>query len=650
MSEFSRERVSEKDLARLDSILVDANVPSLLMSLYHLTGDQKWLEEPYRPRRPRGMSDNDSAGLDEAVQDEVRSATRDAIISWVRGADLRAPDPDAGTLSHMMAVCAAEAEIPDEYAQMLGEEMGFFPGVPTTDFHAEPERLRSGFQVVIIGAGIGGLFTGLLLKNAGIPFVILEKQSDVGGTWQAHRYPGCGVDTPSYLYSFSFFHREWSGYFSKQPEVLQYVKDFAEEFDLRPYIRFGVEVTSARYDDERQNWQITTRDREGKTEQSEANALVSAVGLFGEANVPDIEGSADFTGDIFHSTAWPEDLDVTGKRVAIVGSGATAMQIVPVIADKVESLTIFQKSAMWVAPSDQYFKKVPANVHWLIEHVPYYRDWYRFQLAWTWNDQITPSLIADPEWEHPERSMNARNDKHRQYFTRYITEKLDGHPDLIERAVPDYPPFGKRMLVDNGWYDALKRPNVELVAERLASVTPTTAVGDGGTARDVDVIALCTGYRTSRFLAPMEIYGRGGRSLREEWGDDDARAHLGLTVAGYPNLFLIYGPNTNGSGGSYYSFAEAQIRYILQLVESLARGDHGAAEPRADRMAEYNEMIDERLSRMVWSHPGVKSYYRNAKGRVTANRPSNVVEYWTALHKVDLDDFATEPVREPAGV
>lgn len=650
MTELSGELVSDQDLARLDSILEAANLPALVMSLYHLTGDEKWLEEPYRPRRPRGMSDNDSGGFSDDVQAQIRAAAREAITAWVHGAELAVADPDDETLRRMMAACAAETEIPDEYAQMLGVEMGFAPGVATTDFHREPERLREGFRVVIVGAGIGGLFTALLLKQAGIPFVILEKQDDVGGTWQSHRYPGCGVDTPSFLYSFSFFHRAWSRYFSKQPEVLQYVRDFADEFDLRPFVRFGVEVTSARYDEDRQLWTVESRDRDGQLESWEANALVSAVGLFGEANVPDLDGMDDFTGELFHSTQWPADLDVTGKRVAVVGSGATAMQVVPAIADRVESLTIFQKSTMWVAPSDQYFKNVPDSVHWLAQHVPYYRDWFRFQLSWTWNDQVHPSLIKDPEWEHPERSMNARNDRHREYFTRYIEEKLGDRPELLERAVPDYPPFGKRMLVDNGWYDALKRPNVELLDERLARVTSHTAVGGDGTEREVDVIALCTGYHTSRFLAPMEIYGRGGRSLREEWGTDDARAFLGLTVEGFPNLFLNYGPNTNGSGGSYYSFAETQIRYILQIIDALARGDIGSAEPRPERMQEYNEQIDRELGRMVWSHPRVNSYYRNSKGRVTANRPWNVVGYWSMIHEVDYDDFVTEPVRESVGV
>jgi 4-hydroxyacetophenone monooxygenase len=645
MSEITRDAISNADIDRLDEFLAYANLPSLLMVLYHMTGESKWLSDPYLPLPPRGMSDNDSGGLSDAIQAEIREAARVAIIDWARGGGLAIPTPNAEELRRMMAVCAAESEIPDNYAAMMSAELGFAPARDVTGFDQVADQVPPGFRVVVLGAGIGGLLTAYLLKQAGIPHVVLEKNADVGGTWQTHHYPGAGVDTPSYLYSFSFFHRDWSGYFPKQAEVLEYLRDFADHFDLRPSIRFGVEVTAAHYDEELQRWHLDYVQADGRPGTVDANAVVSAVGLFGQANLPSIPGMESFRGDLFHSTQWPAGLDVRGKRVAVVGSGATAMQVVPAIADEVQSLTIFQKSAMWVAPSEQYFKRVPDAVHWLFNHIPFYRHWYRFQLSWVWNDQVHPSLIQDPEWEHPERSMNARNDRHREFFTRYITDQLSGREDLVAKAMPDYPAFGKRMLVDNGWYAALNRPHVELLDERLSEVAENAAVGDGGTRRDVDVIAMCTGYQTSRFLAPMEIRGRGGRSLREEWNDDDARAYLGITVPGYPNFFMIYGPNTNGSGGSFYSFAEAQVNYIMQVIKWLAREEAGAVEPRAERALEYNRLMDDELSRMVWAHPRVHSYYRNARGRITANRPWSVVDYWTMTRRAHLDDFDVEAVR-----
>lgn len=627
------------DVDRIEGALALANIPALQMSLYQLTGDDRWLSDPYLPLRPRGMGDNDTAGYSEEKQAEVRAAAAEALRAYAMGAAIAIPRPDALTMRRMMAVCAAEPAVPDEYAEMLGEEFGML----------DDDRARSvaadalvGFQVIIIGAGIGGLLLAHRLREAGVDALILEKQQDVGGTWNSHGYPGAGVDTPSYLYSFSFFHRDWSGYFSKQPEVLRYLQDFAEEHDLRRLIRFGVEVTAARYDETAQSWSVETTDGAGRSAVLSAPVVVSAAGLFGLANDPNLPGREEFPGDIFHSTRWPKDLDVTGKRVAIVGSGATAMQIVPVIADKVAHLTVFQKSAMWVAPAEQYFRPVPSEVHWLMNNVPFYREWMRFQLAWTWNDQIHPSIVRDPEWTGSERSMNKRNDRHREFFAQYILEQLDGRPDLIEKALPDYPPYGKRMLVDNGWYAALRRDNVDLVSERLVALDGSTAIGDGGTRRDFDVIALCTGYQTSRFLAPMTIIGRGGRDLRAEWGEDDARAFQGMAVPGFPNFFMLYGPNTNGSGGSYYSFAEAQVGYIVEWVRRIAEGEVGAVEPRQDSFDDYNNRMDAQLAEMVWAHPRVDSYYRNANGRITANRPWNVVTYWGMLRHTNDADYVLE--------
>lgn len=642
MEPITRDGITESDLERLDDIVSSANLPSLLMSLFQLTGDEKWLNAPYQPKPPRGMSDNDTAGLDEELRADIRRAAAEALTAWVKGREIALPNPDKDTLQRMMAVCAAETEIPQNYANMMASELNFAGPEDRRASAGIGRQLPPDFKVIIIGAGIGGLLTAHRLQQAGVPFEVLEKRDDIGGTWDSHHYPGAGVDTPSYLYSFSFFHRNWESYFSKQPEVLEYLRTFADRFDLRQHVRHGIEVRTLRYDEARQGWDIEYRDRDGNDGFVQANAVVSCVGLFGTAQVPSLPGAENFGGMQFHSTQWPADLDVTGKRVAVVGSGATAMQVVPAIVDKAESITIFQKSATWVAPSEQYTKKVPADVHWLMNHVPFYRDWYRFQLSWTWNDQLYPSLIADPEWPHADRSMNKRNDKHREYFTRYIREQLDGRPDLVEKAIPNFPPFGKRMLVDNGWYAALKRPHVELLDERLQSLTASGAVGDRGTERDVDIVAFCTGYQASRYLAPMEIYGRNGRSLREEWNDDDARAYLGITVPDYPNFFMTYGPNTNGSGGSYFSFAESQVAHIVAIIEWLASGTAGAVEPRRDRFEQYNSEMDAKLAQMVWAHPNVQSYYSNDRGRITTNRPWNVVDYWAMLKDPGLEDFEIE--------
>lgn len=627
------------DKERLHTAVRGANLPTLTMVLYHLTGDERWLHAPYRPERSRGLSPNDSGGFPPDVADEIMTATVDAVSAWADGTPVAVPAPDPERLREMLSICMGE-EVPDEYEQLMREEMGFNPS--RSDEPVADEVEDSDFSVVVIGAGISGLIAGVRLREAGIPFVILERNEDVGGVWLTNTYPGAGVDTPSYLYSFSFYQRNWSTHFGKRDEMATYLKDMSDYFDLRRDIVFRTEVTSAVYDEYAQRWDVTASGPDGVTLYS-ATAVISAVGLFNKPKIPDLPGMSSFKGPVFHTAEWPDDLDLSGKRVAVVGTGASAMQVVPAISDRVAELTVFQRSPQWVGPCDEYFKPVGKDVHWLMENVPYYYVWYRFRLAWMFNDRVHATLQIDPEWEHPERSLNAVNDGHRRYFTRYITEQLEGRPDLIAKCVPEYPPFGKRMLLDNGWYSALKKPHVELVASGVHRLTETGVVGDDGQARDVDVVVLSTGFQTHRYLQPLEVVGRGGTKLREVWGDDDATAYLGITTPGFPNLFFMYGPNTNsGAGGSFVFIGESQIRYIMDLLTKMVRSGIGAVECRKDVHDTWIEKVDEAHSHMVWSHPGMSTYYRNSRGRVVSNIPYRIVDYWAMTHDADLADYVVE--------
>ncbi|ORB76690.1 monooxygenase, partial [Mycobacterium timonense] len=268
-----------------------------------------------------------------------------------------------------------------------------------------------------------------------------------------------------------------------------------------------------------QTWTVSSRDSDGSPRAVTANVVISAVGLFNKPKIPDIAGMDRFTGPMFHTAQWPEDLDVTGKRVAVIGTGASAMQVVPAIAGKVGQVTVFQRSPQWIGPCAEYFAPVPEDVHFLMDHVPYYQAWYRFRLAWVFNDRVHPSLQIDPQWGDPARSLNAVNDGHRRYFTRYLVSQLEGRPDLIEKCLPDYPPFGKRMLLDNGWFAALKRDNVRLVTEGVDSITERGVCSSGGDEVEADVVVFSTGFETTRYLQPIEFVGRGGTRLREIWGD-----------------------------------------------------------------------------------------------------------------------------------
>jgi 4-hydroxyacetophenone monooxygenase len=632
----------EMDDAALHDAIAVANIPVLLMVLHHLTGDERWLADPYAPTRARGLSDHDTGGLPQHVQAEIREAAEHAVRDWAQGVPPVIGHPSPERLQQMLSVCVAE-DVPAEYARLMLVEMGF-EREPVSAVEVNPHSVPE--DVLIVGAGLSGLALGIRLDQAGIPYTIVEKNDDVGGTWLENRYPGAGVDTPSYLYSLSFFPRNWSTYFGKRDEVLRYLHEVADHFGLRDRVRFKTEVQEAVWDDDAQRWRVQLRNPDGSSDEVVVRYLVTAVGLLSRPKVPTLPGMGDFGGPLFHSARWPEGLDVSGKRVAVVGSGASAMQIVPAIAAHAGHVTIFQRSPQWVAPAENYFTPVPPQVHWLMRHVPYYHRWYRFRLAWLFNDRVWPSLQIDPDWPHRERSLNAVNDAHRKYFTAHLRRELDDREDLVDKTLPTYPPYGKRILLDNGWYAALRRPNVELVTEAVSEVTPTGLRTSSGAEHEADVVVLCTGFETQRLLHPMDIRGRDGRSIRDDWGEDDPHAYLGVTTPGFPNLAFMYGPNTNPGGGSYMFIAECQAQYIADLLSKAIEAGVGSVECRRDVHDEFNREVDEQHARMVWSHPGMETYYRNPAGRVVTNWPWRVVDYWERTRTADLDDFVLEPARE----
>ncbi|MCU1502787.1 MAG: monooxygenase [Ilumatobacteraceae bacterium] len=626
-----------------------ANVPTLLMVLVQLTGERKWLEPPYRPQRARGMGDNDTGGLAEDVQREIRDAALEAITAWRAGRPMAIPEPSPELLVEMLG-CAMGETVPPEYGPMIAAQLqvqGLEDVVPAEQ---QPTHVPDGFEVLVIGAGASGLCAAFNLQRNGIPFRIIEKNATVGGTWWENRYPGAGVDTPNHLYSFSFASYDWTKYFVLRDELHDYLEHVADQLDVRPNIAFQTEVEAAVYDEPAQRWSVTVRHADGSREVLRPNVVISGVGIFNPLKYPDIPGLDSFRGPLFHTAQWPDDLDLTGKRVAIIGNGASAMQTGPAVQGQVASLTIFQRSTQWAAPFEQFGRLVPDPLRALLRDVPLYRGWYRVRLGWTFNDRVFPALHKDPDWEHPERSLNATNDAHREYFTQYILSELGERTDLVDKVVPTYPPFGKRMLMDNGWFRMLTKDNVELVTDRIGEITPTGVRLEDGTAYEFDVIVIATGFDVLRFITSYETRGRSGRTLREVWDDDDARAYLGLTIPDFPNFFTLYGPNTQaGHGGSLIFIVEMQMHYVMDVLRQMLDNDIGAVECRQDVHDVYNEGIDEAHEHMVWTHPGMQTYYRNDRGRIVVNLPYRNVDMFANTRHANLDEYVVEPRRETAG-
>jgi 4-hydroxyacetophenone monooxygenase len=615
-----------------------ANLPTLLMVLAQLTGERRWLEPPYAPTRTRGMDDNDSGGFPEPIQDEIRRAA----FSLLRDGDpvaLAAP-LSLDLLAQMISVSMGE-EVPAEYGAMMLEEMGVLPRQPEWESPPQEERLAA-FRVLVIGAGVSGICAAIALHQAGIPVTVIEKSASIGGTWLDNVYPGCGVDTPSHLYSFSFAPHNWSRYFAKQEEILDYLEQCVDEFGIRDHIVLGTKVVRATFDASADRWTVEMQGQDGRTSSESVNVVISAVGQLNEPAEPHIEGADTFNGPILHSARWPAGLDVTNRRVTVVGTGASAMQIVPGIADTAAEVTVFQRSPQWAVPSTNYTRDVPAGVRYLMEKVPLYAAWYRCRLVWSYSDKVHESLQVDPDWQGGGRSINRANDGHRRYFTRYLTEQLGDRTDLIPKLLPTYPPFAKRMLIDNNWFKTMVKDNVRLIDAGIERITPDGVIDTAGRAHSADVIVYATGFQTLRMIGSYEVTGRDG-SLREEWGEDDARAYLGITIPGFPNFFCLYGPNTGlGHGGSLIFLTECATRYIVKLIQYMILHQVDGIEVKRDVFDQYNHRVDKAHENMIWSLPVTNNWYRNSRGRVVTNSPWRVVDYWSMTHDPDPAEFRLE--------
>jgi 4-hydroxyacetophenone monooxygenase len=639
--------VNAFDTEQLERGVAQANVPTLLMVLVQLTGEQKWLADPYRPSKSRGLSDNETGGFTPDVQSEIRAAALSAIVAWKSGTPIAIPEPSPELIIEMISVTMGEP-VPPEYAPMIAAEIEVANSFPTGDApNREPAELFNvpeGFSVVIIGAGISGICAAVRLQGAGVPFTIIERNADVGGVWLENRYPGAAVDTPNHLYCFSFAPHDWSRYFAGQSEILSYVKKVATDFEIRPHVKFDTEVVGANYDAELQRWIVRTRGPEGEQKIC-ANIVLSAVGAFNKPKQPHVEGIDGFSGPSFHTANWPTDLDLTGKRVAVIGNGASAMQVVPAIADAVESIVVFQHSPQWASPFPQFKQAVPEEVRYVFREVPLYYAWYRARMAWIFNDRLYHSLQRDPDWEHPERSLNPINDAHRRQLTAYIEAELGERVDeLRDKVLPTYPPFGKRMLLDNGWFRTIAREHITIETSRVASVSAHSVVADSGNTYEVDLIVWATGFDVVRFLAPMDIVGLNGTRLEEAWEGDDARAYLGTSIPEFPNFFVLYGPNTQfGHGGSLITVMERQVHYFMSALKQMLDSNVGSLVVKQEVHDRYNELVDAKHEQMVWTHPGMDTYYRNGRGRVVVNNPFRMQEFWEFTEAADFVDFHRRP-------
>jgi cation diffusion facilitator CzcD-associated flavoprotein CzcO len=489
-------------------------------------------------------------------------------------------------------------------------------------------------RIVIIGSGFSGICLGIKLKQAGIEtFTIFEKSDRVGGTWRDNTYPGAACDTPAFSYCFSFEQKtDWSRKWVPQPEILGYLEHCVRKYGLEPHLRFGSEVESARFDEHESVWRIRTT----AGEEVAADVVVSGVGQLNRPSVPDLPGLHDFRGPCFHSARWDHTVDLAGKQVAVVGNAASAIQFVPQIAPEAGRLRIFQRSPNWMLPrlDRAYTEKEKQR----FARFPLLAKLYRW---WIW---------LQHESRFPAFRRNAVVSRWLARIAEQNMRDQISSPELQHALVPDYPVGGKRILISDDYYATLERDDVELVTSPIDRLREDGLVTCDGRVHPADVVILATGFESTAFLAPMAIEGLGGRALTDEW-KEGARAYLGMTVAGFPNFFMMYGPNTNLGHNSIIFMIECQTRYIIDCVRQLFGRRVDSIDLRADVMESYNAKLQEELSRTVWSATG-KSWYKTSDGKITNNWSGTTARYWWKTRRADLrlyHQIVRAPAQEPSG-
>ena len=433
--------------------------------------------------------------------------------------------------------------------------------------------------------------------------------------------------------------------------LFDYFDRITDKYAIRPHIRFNTEVESAEFNEESGGWAVTVNSSDGALEVIEANAVISAVGQLNRPRMPEIAGREAFEGVSFHSGEWEHEHDLAGKRVGVIGTGASAFQFVPEISQDADEVVIFQRTPPWMAPAPTYRQDIPEGKHWLINHVPFYDKWYRFSLFWRTSEGMLRSVEVDPDWDQAQGSVSAANQQLRELLTAYIGGTLADAPEVLANAIPDYPPGGKRMVIDDGnWLRALLRDNVHVTTDPIEATTPTGITTASGAEEAFDVIIFATGFQAANFLMPMRVVGRGGVGLHEHW-DGTARAYMGISIPGFPNLFCLYGPNTNiVVNGSTIFFAECEMRYVMGCLRLLLGGDRPAMDCKVETHDAYNRRIDEGNAAMAWGTPDVSSWYKNSAGHVTQNWPFSLLEFWSQTLEPDPDDYEFLEARVPAGV
>lgn len=521
------------------------------------------------------------------------------------------------------------------------EELGF-GGFQRAAAWSDGQRpdIPEDFEVLIIGAGFSAIVLAVQLNMLGIRYRIVERQADFGGTWCLNTYPDARVDITSFIYNFTFeLNYPWKHAFAPREELCEYIDYLVDKYDIRKHAQFDTKVNKAQWDESKSRWIVHLERVDGTKEVAESHILLSCAGLFNKLKLPDIEGIERYQGKMFHTTQWDHSYDHSGKRVALIGTGSTGSQLLPKIAPEVEHITVYQRTPNWITPVPAYREPIIDERRWLLANMPAYANWNRHSyIDASVRNQALQDL--DPDWITDGGFVNQKNDQLRKMLTQMVEHKMADKPELVPHLIPEFAPLSRRIVVDNGFYDTLLRDNVELEVSGISHMTENGIVSKDGVEREFDLIILAAGFEVEKYLHPVDYTGRDGMTLEKLWSKDGARAHLTMTLPGFPNFFMMYGPNAGVRAGSFHSSVEMLSRYICGVITSMVERGASSVELREEVYVDYNERLDAGMKHKLWEQEkGGHSYYLNQHGKSGVNMPWEVFEFYDFIRQPNPDEY-----------
>ena len=613
-----------------------SNSNALRLALYQATHDPELIGLELAETPVRG-----GAQFQRVVAESAMPMLEDKAVAYLLDPPPEKPAPPSEAEARKLLELFTGAPIADNYARFGLEEVAFdeFPRDVQWTNKPSPEALAK-IQVIVVGGGISGVAAAIQMKRLGLPTRVIERQADLGGTWYLNDYPEARVDTSSYMYQFKFEKNyPWSEFFAARAETRDYLRYIADKYGVYDDFQFSTSVTAAIWDADAAVWHVTLKRADDTEEHVDANFIITGSGLFSTPNLkPDIPGIDSFKGAMFHTTQWDHGFDIADKRIALIGTGSTGVQLMPALARAASQLTVYQRTANWLASTPGYRDKVPPEIRVLFDDLPYYWNWYCYA-SFDTSVQLQNAQTYDHEWRKNNEGVSQANELLRKALLGYIGGKLEGRPDLIEKVTPNHPPLARRLVVDNGFYDALLQPNVDLVNCGIERITPEGIVSTDGVERPFDLIVLSAGFKVSKYLFPVDYRGRDGITLDQAWAKDGARSFLGMAMPGFPNLFMLYGPNGQPRSGGFYSWAEIWARYAGDAIVKLIENSGRAMEVKQSVFDNYNARLDEADKEILWAKEGENGYFVNEFGRSSVNIAFRTEDYHAMVREADLSDY-----------